>query len=322
MEKQRICCPDAPDLTQNPTKYVVYHTYTSAMSFNHSSESSSLTPQYLSRSISPPYFDAIIRTETFQSTSNSKRKRTRTQYVCTQCPSWSNTHRGNTIAHVLRHHAWPESSQLLHTPRTPVTMPQATTSVSRTTTDQNVIRNAFDRQGYRDALAGLLTRRRMPFSSVEWAEMKDLALACNLYVQDQLITNRRTAVRLIASNYQFYKGHVIKESLSTAISPIHISTDLWTSPFRSSLLAVCAQWVDHEHKLQRALLGLPECRYGHSGQQQAQLLLGTLEEYGIQSRVGWHTGDNATSNDTCLDHLESLLQSKHNVCYSIRCISL
>jgi len=145
MEKQRICCPDAPDLTQKPTKYVVYHTYTGAMSFNPSSESSFITPQYLSRSISPPYFDAIIRTETFQSTSNSKRKRTRTQCVCTQCPSWSNTHRGNTIAHVLRHYAWPESSQLLHTPRTPVTMAQATTSVSRMTTDQNVIRNVFDR---------------------------------------------------------------------------------------------------------------------------------------------------------------------------------
>jgi hypothetical protein len=147
----------------------------------------------------------------------------------------------------------------------------------------------------------------MPFSSIEWAEMKDLALACNPFVQDQLITSRRTAVRLIASNYQLYKGHVIKGSLSTALSPIHISTDLWTSLFRSSLLAVCAQWVDHEYKLQKALLGLPECRYSHSGQQQAHLLLGTLEEYGIQCRVGWHTGDNATSNDTCLDYLESLL---------------
>ncbi|KAI0603786.1 hypothetical protein TUN205_11975, partial [Pyrenophora tritici-repentis] len=101
-------------------------------------------------------------------------------------------------------------------------------------------------------------------------------------------------------------------SLSTAVSPIHISTDLWTSPFRSSLLAVCAQWVDHEYKLQKALLGLPECRYSHSGEQQAHLLLQTLEEYGIQSRVGWHTGDNATSNDTCLEHLETLLRTKHN----------
>ncbi|KAI1525094.1 Tfo1 transposase, partial [Pyrenophora tritici-repentis] len=55
------------------------------------------------------------------------------------------------------------------------------------------------------------------------------------------------------------------------------------------------------------------------------LLLQTLEEYGIQSRVGWHTGDNATSNDTCLEHLETLLRTKHNVKFTakerrIRCI--
>ncbi|KAF7451177.1 hypothetical protein A1F99_029540 [Pyrenophora tritici-repentis] len=150
-----------------------------------------------------------------------------------------------------------------------------------------MIRNAFNEQGYRDALVGLLTRRRIAFSSIEWAEMRDLALACNPFIEDQLITSRRKAVRLIASNYQLYKGHVIKGSLSTA-------------------------WVDHEYKLQKALLGLPECRYSHSRQQQAHLLLQTLEDYRIQSRVGWHTGDNATSNDTCLEHLETLLQTKHN----------
>jgi hypothetical protein len=289
------------------------------MSFNYLSESSSSTPQSLSRPPTPPYFDAIIRTDTVQNTSNSKRKRLKTQYICKQCPSWSSSHRVNTITHVLKRHPLSESSQLSHTSQS---SQPVITSIFRTATDQNIIRNAFNQQGYRDALVGLLTRRRMPFSSIEWAEMKDLALACNPFVQDQLITSRRTAVRIIASNYQLYKGHVIEGSLSTALSPIHISTDLRTSPFRSSLLAVCAQWVDHEYKLQKALLGLPECRYSHSGQQQAHLLLGTLEEYGIQCRVGWHTGDNATSNDTCLDHLESLLQSKHNVSYSIRSISL
>jgi len=280
------------------------------MSFNTSSPSTSSTPQSLSRPLTPPYFDAIIRTEAVQNTSNLKRKRLKTQYICKHCPSWTSSHRANTISHVLGRHARFESSQLSQTSQS---SQPVITSMFRTASDQNIIRNAFNHQGYRDALVGLLTRRRMPFSSIEWTEMKDLALACNPYVQDQLITSQRTAVRLIASNYQLYKSHVIKGSLSTAISPIHISTDLWTSPFRSSLLAVCAQWVDHEHKLQKALLGLPECRYSHSGQQQAHLLLETLEEYEIQSRIGWHTGDNATSNDTCLQHLETLLQSKHKV---------
>jgi len=287
------------------------------------SASATSTPS-LRRPVTPPHFDGVIRTETVRNTGNAKRQRLKKQYVCKHCRSWSSSHRVNTINHVLAYHTTSESSQLSQTSSS---SQPAITSVFRTVSDQTIIRNAFNEQGYRDALVGLLTRRRIAFSSIEWAEMRDLALACNPFIEDQLITSRRTAVRLIASNYQLYKGHVIKGSLSTAVSPIHISTDLWTSPFRTSLLAVCAQWVDHEYKLQKALLGLPECRYSHSGQQQAHLLLQTLEDYGIQSRVGWHTGDNATSNDTCLEHLETLLRTKHNVSMvfelkiSLRCLS-
>jgi hypothetical protein len=47
----------------------VYHTCTITMSFNHLSESSSSTPQSLSCPPTPPSFDAIIRTDTVQSTS-------------------------------------------------------------------------------------------------------------------------------------------------------------------------------------------------------------------------------------------------------------
>ncbi|KAF1730630.1 putative AC9 transposase [Beauveria bassiana] len=189
---------------------------------------------------------------------------------------------------------------------------------------QNGLRNSFNQQAYREAIISLLTRRRMPFSAVEWSEMKDLALACNPAVEDLLITSRRTAVRLIASNYELYKGQ-IKEGLATSASPIHISSDLWTSPHRHSLLAVCAQWVDAEGRLQKALLGLPECRYSHSGEKQASLILQVIEEFDIQSNLGWHTSDNATSNNTCLEVMQSRLLTEHQIQFNarqrrIRCI--
>ena len=77
--------------------------------------------------------------------------------------------------------------------------------------------------------------------------------------------------------------------------------------------AVCGQWIDHDFKLQKALLGLVECPYDHSGEAQADLILQVLEKYDIQSNIGWHTGDNATSNDTTLETLESRLLAKHGV---------
>lgn len=138
--------------------------------------------------------------------------------------------------------------------------------------------------------------------------MKDLALACNPAIEDLLITSRRTVVWYIASNYNLYRAQ-IRESLSTAITPIHISSDLWTSPHRHALFAVCTQWVDCDYQLQNALLALPECRFNHSGHKQASLILQTLEAFDIQSRLGYHTGDNATSNDSCIEVLESKLLS-------------
>ena len=109
------------------------------------------------------------------------------------------------------------------------------------------------------------------------------------------------------------------------MSSIHISSDLWSSPNRHSLLGVTAQWVDVKCELQTALLALPECRYTHSGEHQARLLLQVLDTYSIASKIGWHTGDNATSNDTTLQHLESLLHAK-GITFSakqrrVRCIA-
>ena len=267
-----------------------------------SNASFSLTPS------APSHFEAVIRTEQVE-TPDSSRKRRKLQYACRVCSSWSTSHRTNAVKHVSSRHALRSSSQ--SSPSISATQRDISTMFTPISS-QSALRNSFSEQSYREAIIGLLTRRRMPFSSVEWSEMKDLALACNPAIGDLLITSRRTAVRYIASNYKLYRGQ-IKTSLSTSSSPIHISSDLWTSPHRHSLLAVCAQWVDQDYELQKALLALPECRFTHSGEKQASLILKALEDFNIQSKIGWHTGDNATSNDTCLVALEEQLRYKHSV---------
>ncbi|KAK5987244.1 hypothetical protein PT974_11368 [Cladobotryum mycophilum] len=41
----------------------------------------------------------------------------------------------------------------------------------------------------------------------------------------------------------------------------------------------------------------------------------TPKEYGIARQIGYHTGDNATSNDTCLKHLSQILQDKYGISF-------
>lgn len=129
---------------------------------------------------------------------------------------------------------------------------------------------------------------------------------------------------MIITNEVYYREQ-IKESLQTGVSSIHISYDLWSSPNRYSLLVINAQWVDVNCELETTLLALPEFRYTHSGEHQAELLLRALESYSIASKIGWHTGDNATSNYTTLQHLERLLCAKGIIFISkqrrVRCIA-
>lgn len=94
---------------------------------------------------------------------------------------------------------------------------------------------------------------------------------------------------------------------------IHIATDLWTSPHRYGLLAICARWIDENYTPQKALLAMPECRYSHDGKHQAILILEALVSFGIVKQIGYHTGDNASSNNTCLQHLEEMLKKDYNV---------
>ncbi|KAG7404280.1 putative AC transposase [Fusarium oxysporum f. sp. rapae] len=268
----------------------------------------------------PSNFLSIMDITKDHSSTRGRKTGGKTIYTCTACGDKRYDHKANAANHVRNNH--PVASRSTRS----VSGTQRSISAHfRPVASEDALRNAFNPQAYQEALISILTRRRVPFSAIEWDEFKQLALACNPYIKDSLITSRRTMVRYIAANYDFYSSE-IKDSLTTASSPIHISTDLWTSPHRHSLLAVCAQWVDKDYKLRKAPLSLPECAESHSGEAQAQAVIDTLEKYGIQSKLGWHTGDNATSNDTCLESIQRKLMSSHKIKFNakgrrIRCIA-
>jgi hypothetical protein len=146
---------------------------------------------------------------------------------------------------------------------------------------------------------------------VEWDELKDFALACNPAIEGSLITSRRTVMGYISANYELYADKLAR-SLQSAVSMIHISSDLWTSPHQHGMLAVCEQWVDKEYKLRKALLGLLECRKDHSGGSQAGLIADVLRRFDIRY-VGYHTGDNVASNNTCPEALSEKLSYERGV---------
>ncbi|KAF5705269.1 ribonuclease H [Fusarium mundagurra] len=241
-----------------------------------------------------------------------KRRKTKGHraYICLHCqnPPWSNRVPGNAIHHAeTAHRALIRASEAAND--IPSTFASGVSSgaidsyiVSRPS--QTALRNCFNKQGYIEAVLGLLTRRRLPFSAVEHSELRDLALACNPAIGDLLINDRKQAMGYINSNYSLYSSQ-LAERLQTTQSKILISSDLWASPLRHGVLAVCVY---------------------HSGATQAELIAGTLRKFNVTAQsLGYYIGDNATSNDTCLEELSKVLEAESGAEYAhkrrrIRCI--
>ena len=89
---------------------------------------------------------------------------------------------------------------------------------------------------------------------------------------------------------------VVRRELQAALSRIHISLDIWTSPNRWLLLAICAHFTTHLQKKQKALLALKKVP-GHSGEDQFSVLLPVLKDYNIVQQLGAIVANNALLNN-------------------------
>ncbi|KAL9561824.1 hypothetical protein ACKAV7_014086 [Fusarium commune] len=94
-------------------------------------------------------------------------------YVYRLCPKWSHGHRATAVQHIKNRHA----AQLRPPPPSPIPSNQRSLpAMFASIPTPESLRQAFNRQAYNEAVIGLLTRRRAPFSAVEWNELKDLVL--------------------------------------------------------------------------------------------------------------------------------------------------
>ena len=186
----------------------------------------------------PPNFGDIIKRthpDKGKTSGSDKKQKNRgvQQFYCLICPNGTNQHRANAIYHCCTKHPVSQMSQdlqqRLNLPNTPLSRSLLPSIES--------LRRTFDRNAYKEAVIGLLTRRRLPFTSVEWPEM---LLATNPEYGDLLIKSRRSVVRLIAANYNLYRDQ-LQNTLFMARSPIHLQTDVWTSPHRKAMIAICGQ---------------------------------------------------------------------------------
>jgi len=99
----------------------------------------------------------------------------------------------------------------------------------------------------------------------------------------------------------------VRHNLHCAKSKIHISSDQWSSPNGHAFLGIVAHWWDLDDALKSALIALPKLLGVHSGENIAFTTVEVLKQYEIQNNVGYFMFDNASNNDTAVEHINQLL---------------
>jgi hypothetical protein len=121
----------------------------------------------------------------------------------------------------------------------------------------------------------------------------------NHQIEPWLPEDHHTIRTWIQRQFDFNKQK-IKDQLRTALSCIHISTDLWTSGNDLALLGAIAHFVNSQGDLEEVLICLKEVEGSHTGENLSQYVLQAIDDFEITPRLGYFQMDNAPNNDVML----------------------
>ena len=140
------------------------------------------------------------------------------------------------------------------------------------------------------------------FRIVERSEFRDLLFFLNPGINTWLPTEHHTIQTWTMRAYEAEKQHV-QQALQSAQSKIHFTVDLWTSTNSKALVGIIGHYFADNGDLCQSVLALRELDGQHTGENQSQLIMKVIEEYGIASKVGYFMMDNAENNETMIRSL-------------------
>jgi hypothetical protein len=175
--------------------------------------------------------------------------------------------------------------------------------------EQQVLKATIKRDIIKQALVNLIIARSLPLSIVEWPEFQIFCCTLNSQFNISSFTSQAQASILpIPSSHSTVKvwieqsfklqQDIVRKTLQSALTRIHISLDIWTTPNSYLTLGVCAHFVNIDGVRQTLVLGIRSVS-GHAGDVQFQeALLPLFKDFGIERQIGVIVGDNSTTNDT------------------------
>jgi len=185
-----------------------------------------------------------------------------------------------------------------------------------------ILKSILNKQVLDQALINLIVVRNLPFRIVEWPEFHAFCQALNPESVSYVTTAHSAVSTLIQNSFQLQKD-IVRKKVQSALTDIHLSVDIWTSPNNHLLLAICAHFVNSQEQRRKALLALRTVA-NHSGEEQWNVILPVLQDYGIVRKLGTIIADNSTTNDTLCRTISQYLSDNENITWDssyqrIRC---
>ncbi|KAM5529017.1 transposase-like protein [Fusarium oxysporum f. sp. phaseoli] len=166
--------------------------------------------------------------------------------------------------------------------------------------DQSIIPKAKVK-AVQELSVGFVIDSDVPFTIFEHKFLKELFYQFDHELALQIPWSSSSITRELQKIFES-KADIIKAELGSALTKIHISFDLWTSPNRLAIMAVFAHFIDKFGNQQSRLLALRRQLGIHSGENLAETLFEIVQLWDIRGQVGTVISDNVTTNDTCLSY--------------------
>lgn len=162
--------------------------------------------------------------------------------------------------------------------------------------DAQILKSVLNKSVIDKALTALIVQHNLPFRLVEAPAFHAFCQSINPQINREITSSHSEISRKISQMWTSEKD-IVRKKLQSSLTKIHISLDIWTSPNKILFLGVCGHFVEYEtERLFKALLGL--CPVGgHSSQDQFDVLIPLLDDYGITGKLGCIMGDNHSAND-------------------------
>jgi hypothetical protein len=148
------------------------------------------------------------------------------------------------------------------------------------------------------AAVSWLVENNHPLSKFKSPAFRRLITAANPQAKAALWASHVSVTRFVVRLYNYLKPCVVQQ-LSQALSKIHISFNRWTTKGgKRGFLGVVAHYVNSKAELQDVPIALPQLTSAHSGGMMAEVVIETLQDFGINAQsISYFVLNNASNNN-------------------------